>query len=65
LIAEGRVHENMKKVPSKISFTFDAWTSASGDPYLLLTTHYINVPADHPNAWEMKSEQLLFQEMQG
>ena len=52
-------------VPSKVSFTFDAWTSASGDPYLSLTAHYIHAPADCPNTWELKSEQLLFQEIQG
>lgn len=23
------------------------------------------MPADHPNRWELKSEQLLFQEIQG
>jgi hypothetical protein len=64
-IAEGRVRENMKKVPSKISFTFDAWTSASGDPYMSLTAHYIDAPADRPDAWELKSEQLIFQEIHG
>jgi hypothetical protein len=64
-IAEGRVRENLKRVPSKISFTFDAWTSAPGDPYLSLTAHFIDAPADHPDAWELKTEQLLFQEIQG
>jgi len=52
-------------VPSKISFTFDAWTSAPGDPYLSLTAHYIHAPVDHPNVWVLKSEQLLFQEIKG
>jgi hypothetical protein len=55
----------MNTVPSKISFTFNVWTSATGDPYLSLTAHYIHVPAGHPNTWELKSEQLLFQEIQG
>jgi len=64
-IAEGKVRENMKKVPSKISFTFDAWTSAPGDPYISLTAHYIDAPTDRPNAWELRSEQLIFQEIQG
>lgn len=64
-IAECRVRENLKRVPSKISFTFDAWTSAPGDPYLSLTSHFIDAPADHPNAWELKSDQLIFQEIQG
>lgn len=64
-IAEGRVRENMKNLPSKVSFTFDAWTSAPGDPYISLTAHYIDAPSDCPNAWHLKSEQLLFQEIQG
>ena len=64
-IVEGRVRETLKNVPSKISFTFDAWTSAPGDPYLLLTAHYIAAPVDRPNEWELKTDQLLFQEIQG
>ena len=64
-LAEERVRENMRKLPSKISFTFDAWTSAPGDPYISLTAHYIDAPADCPSMWELKSEQLLFQEIQG
>jgi hypothetical protein len=64
-ITEERVCESMNQVPSKISFTFDVWTSALGDPNISLTVHYIHAPADHPNAWELKSEQLLFQVIQG
>jgi hypothetical protein len=64
-IAEGRVHDNMNKIPSKISFTFDAWTSAPGDPYLSLTAHYIDTPVDHPSDWQLKSEQLIFQQIEG
>jgi hypothetical protein len=55
----------MKNLPSKVSFTFDAWTSTPGDPYLSLTVHYIDAPTDHPNLWSLKSEQLLFQEIEG
>jgi hypothetical protein len=64
-IAEERVRENLKNIPSKISFTFDAWTSTPGDPYLSLTAHFISAPADRPNAWELKTDQLIFQEIQG
>ena len=64
-IAEGRVRDNLKMVPSKISFTFDTWTSAPGDPYLSLTCHFIDAPADNPNAWVLKTDQLLFEEIQG
>jgi hypothetical protein len=65
LVAEGRVRETMGRVPSKISFTFNAWTSVPGDPYFSLTGHYIDAPADCPSAWTLKSEQLIFQEIQG
>jgi hypothetical protein len=64
-IAEGRVRDNMGRIPSKISFTFDAWTSKAGDPYMSLTAHYIDAPIDRPNVWVLRSEQLLFQEIQG
>ena len=55
----------MQKIPSKISFTFDMWTLGPGDPYLSLVAHYIDAPADCPSAWVLKSEQLIFQEIQG
>lgn len=64
-IAEERVHEKLKNIPSRISFTFDTWTSAPRDPYLLLTAHFIDAPADHPNTRELKSDQLIFQEIKG
>ena len=64
-VAEGRVHENMKNLPSKISFTFDTWTSGPGDPYILVTAHYIDAPASRPDVWELRAKQLIFQEIQG
>ena len=64
-IVEERVCTSMSRALRKISFTFDAWTSMTGDLYLSLTAHYIYVPTDKPNAWELKSEQLLFQEIHG
>jgi len=64
-IAKDKICQNLKRVPSKVSFTFDAWTSDSGDPYLSVTAHYIDAPAESPNAWVMKCEQLAFQEIQG
>ena len=63
--AEELVCENLKTVPSKISFTFDTWTSAPGDPYLSLTAYYMDTLPDHPNKWELKSDQLIFQEIEG
>lgn len=64
-IAQGRMRENMKRVPSKISFTFDTWTSGPGDPYISVTAHYIDTPADQPHAWRLKCEQLAFEEIKG
>ena len=55
----------MSKIPSKISFTFDAWTSTPGDPYLSLMAHYIDAPIDCLSAWQLKSEQLIFQQIEG
>jgi len=59
--AEEKVRKKFKDLPCKISFTFDAWTSGPGDPYLSITGHCIDAPADRPNDWELKSEQLAFQ----
>lgn len=63
--AEEQVRKCMNQTPGKISFTFDAWTSTPGDPYISLTAHYIHAPVDNPNTWELRTEQLLFQEIQG
>jgi hypothetical protein len=48
-----------------VSFTFDAWTSQPGDPYLSVTGHYIDAPVDRPNDWELKTEQLAFETIKG
>jgi hypothetical protein len=64
-IAQERMREKMKRLPSKISFTFDAWTSEPGDPYLSVTAHYVDSPSDQPNMWHLKCEQLIFQEIEG
>jgi hypothetical protein len=63
--AEEQVRKCMNQTPGKVSFTFDVWTSTPGDPYISLTAHYIYAPLDHPTAWELRTEQLLFQEIQG
>ena len=64
-IAEDKVRAKLKNLPCKVSFTFDAWTSQPGDPYLSITGHYIDAPADHPKDWELKTEQLSFEEIKG
>ncbi|KAM6491680.1 hypothetical protein JOM56_012833, partial [Amanita muscaria] len=40
-LAEEKICEKLKVLPCKVSFTFDAWTSQPGDPYLSITGHYI------------------------
>lgn len=45
--------------------TFDSWTSLTGDPFLSVTAHYIDSPADNPHLWELKSEQLAFKPIEG
>ena len=64
-ISEEKVQEKLKNLPCKISFTFDAWTSDPGDPYLSITGHYINSPPDNADNWELKTEQLAFKELHG
>ncbi|KAL0958654.1 hypothetical protein HGRIS_014979 [Hohenbuehelia grisea] len=64
-IAEERIKEHLKKIPGKVSFTFDAWTSDSGNPYLSVTGHYIDAPDDRPQDWELKSDQLAFSLIKG
>jgi hypothetical protein len=45
--------------------TFDSWTSEPGDPFLSVTAHYIDSPADKPQEWELKTEQLAFRLIKG
>lgn len=54
------VKEKLKHVDSKISFTFDSWTSEPGVPFLSITAHYIDSPAGKPQEWELKTDQLSF-----
>jgi hypothetical protein len=63
--AEDRVRDRLAVIPSKVSFTFDSWTSDAGDPYLSVTGHYIFAPADKPQEWKLKAEQLAFKHIKG
>ena len=47
-------------VDSKVSLTFDSWTSLNSDPFLGVTGHYIISSPDNPQQWELKTEQLAF-----
>lgn len=55
----------LQSLPSKVSFTFDMWTSDPGDPYLSVTAHYIDAPADKPQEWELRMDQLAFKHVEG
>jgi hypothetical protein len=59
------VRTKLENLPCKVSFTFDAWTSDPGDPYLSITGHYIDSSPETPNDWELKTEQLSFEEIHG
>ena len=59
------IYFKLQLVPSKISFTFDAWTSEPGDPYLSVTGYQIDAPADAPKDWKLKTEQLAFKCIEG
>lgn len=48
-----------------MSFTFDLWTSEPGDPYISITGHYVDAPADKPQDWKLKTEQLAFKHVEG
>jgi hypothetical protein len=54
------VKEKLSYVDSKISMMFDSWTSFPGHPFLSITAHYIDSPAENPHEWELKVEQLAF-----
>jgi hypothetical protein len=54
-----------ESVPSRVSVTFDAWTSKAYDPYLAITAHYVDALSDQPLEWELKSKLLGFEELQG
>jgi hypothetical protein len=59
-LAIQHVKEKLKHVDSKISITFNSWTSEPGVPFLSVTAHYIDSPAGEPQTWELKTEQLAF-----
>lgn len=61
-VATQAVREKLHTLPGKY-FTFDAWTEA-GDPYLSMTGHYIDALIDRPNDWELKTDQLGFEEIE-
>ena len=52
-------------MPGKISITFDAYTSSASDPYLAITTHFIDAPPDSPSKWRLNSDLLAFEHVPG
>lgn len=59
------IRERLAKVDSKVSMTFDSWTSIIGDPFFSVTGHYIWSPDDKPQQWELRREQLSFAHIEG
>ena len=48
-----------------MSFTFDTWTSGTGDPFISVTAHYIDSPDECPYDWSLKADQLAFAPFEG
>jgi hypothetical protein len=48
-----------------LSITHDAWTSESSVPFLNINGHYIRSPPDHPNDWEIVTDELAFMKIDG
>ncbi|KIJ51774.1 hypothetical protein M422DRAFT_244123 [Sphaerobolus stellatus SS14] len=61
----GMTKECLANVPSKISSTFDTWTSDAGDAYMVFTIHYINAPKESPNDWSLTNEVLALPNLKG
>ena len=52
-------------IPGEFLVTFDACTLKASDPYLVVTTHYIDMLPGKPNDWMLKSELLEFKVIEG
>ena len=59
------IRQRLAKVDSRVSMTFDSWTSIIGDPFFSITGHYIWSPDDKPQQWELRREQLSFDHIEG
>ena len=47
----------LERIPSRISLTFDCWTSINGDGYIRLTAHYVD------EDWKLNNNILSFIDM--
>lgn len=56
---------HFENIASDILLTFDLWTSRPYNPYLGITAHYIDAPADCPNEWELKTVTLGYTVVEG
>ncbi|KAF7366232.1 HAT family dimerization domain-containing protein [Mycena venus] len=63
--AEERLRSKLEDIPGQVSFTFDTWTSKTGDPFLGVTGHYIDAAVNSPEDWSLKSEQLAYTPIEG
>jgi hypothetical protein len=59
------LHPQLQDVPGKISITFDAYTSRACDPYLAITTHFIDAPPESPSSWRIHSDVAAFEHVPG
>ena len=58
-------HNCHKNIQGTVSFTFDTWTSKTGDPFLSITGHYIAASPDRHDVWKLKTQQLAFASFEG
>ena len=50
----------LQHVNSKVSMMFNTWTLLSEDPFMSITTHYIDTPVNKPQQWILQLDQLAF-----
>jgi len=59
LKVKGLLQEKFKNNDSRISFTFDAGTSRSSNPYLAVTSHWID------SSWNLNEMLIGFEDIEG
>ncbi|KAF7333887.1 hypothetical protein MSAN_02401300 [Mycena sanguinolenta] len=62
---QAKLFDEFQKPSGLHSLSHDAWTSDSGIPFLNINNHYIRSPPDHPNDWEIVTDELGFVKIEG
>ncbi|SJL04268.1 uncharacterized protein ARMOST_07629 [Armillaria ostoyae] len=64
-VLDGIDRSIVKGITSRISCTFDGWTTHRRRPYNSFTIHWIDSPPEDPTSWKLRSELLAFDRMHG